>query len=130
MAIPFLLLLQKQVYVDRQLQANSNLNHKWPTRWAFRSHLFQPLSTTFGFYEQTSSSRQDLLCDVLNPFIQLAPAPSFPSILGLGLGGELPFQFGNCSISSPAVLRSGGETARGWREPPERLRLAWSPRWS
>ena len=42
--------------------------------------------------------------------------PTTASLQRLRLRGELPFQFGNCSISSPAGLRSGGEPERGWGE--------------
>lgn len=114
------------------LLPKANPNHKWSTRWALGSHLFQTLT----WYVRVLWAKFKLTARRLWQFAEsLYPSCSctifslHPGAGTLGLELFFFFQFGNCSISSPAGLRSGGESGRGQGEPPERLRLARSPRW-
>lgn len=96
------------------LSPEANLKHKWPTKWAFRSHLFQPLSNTSGFYEQNSNSWPGDFNKLHHLFIQVPSVPSFlPPRPSWGWDSEVNFLFSLGTVPFPLQLVSEVGERRG-----------------
>lgn len=124
------LFLQKQASVDTNArafpwsQSKTQMSNKMSFWESPISMLKQYVWVLWAKFKLMARRFQQVASSLyLSSFCPIFPLS--PSLLGLGFWGELPFQFGNCSISSPAGLRSGGEARKGEK----RLRLACSPRW-